>query len=95
MALPAKVFGAIASENLLRTDDLYGPYLNYDYDSTIKKLNILRFILIPLVLIIGIIIYWKKSKQQTKTKVIRSIIVALIIGGILSIIATWYFTFGL
>lgn len=35
-----------------------------------KYINITQKVIIPIILIIGIIVYWKKSKRTTKQKVI-------------------------
>ena len=59
--------------------ELYGVE---DPDETISVLtvilNIVRFIIIPIVLLIGLIIYWKKGKDSNKVKFIGSIVAIVI-----------------
>ena len=59
--------------------DLYGPppEPQSDFISTIWR--IAKIFIIPLALIIGFIVYFKKSKSTTKRKIITMIIVLLIV----------------
>ena len=62
---------------------LYGPpneQILYGVRSPISSIwNIAKIFIIPLALIIGFIIYFKKSKHSTKRKMITMIIVLLIV----------------
>ena len=78
--LPKKIFASI-DPGVLET--LYGPrneQVLYGVRSPISSIwNIAKIFIIPLALIIGFIIYFKKSKSTTKRKIITMIIVLLIV----------------
>lgn len=85
LSLPNKIFGV--------EQELYGPPPTIGigtmygvepvHDNTIN--NIVKFFIIPLAFIIGIIIYFKKSKSKVLKKVFVaiSVLIALILLGIL------------
>ena len=85
LTIPTKVFAV--GIDIDRTPILYGmPEPNPEPESLILKniLNICRIAVIPLALIIGIVIYLKKSKSSTK----KEILVTL---GIVALTALIYF----
>ena len=82
MTLPRKVFGALTVGN--QTD--YGVELYKPSDTVVTIWKICKYFLIPLMIIIGTIIYWKKSKVETKKKVMRVIITILLVIALGSII---------
>ena len=79
MLLPEKIVRALSTQDLRNMQDLYGspPEPQSDFISTIWRIS--KIFLIPLALIIGFIIYFKKSKSTTKRKVITMIIVLLVV----------------
>lgn len=83
MILPRKVFGAltVGNQTAYGVENLYEPS-----DTVVTIWKICKYFLIPLMIIIGIIIYWKKSKVETKKKVIGIIIAILLVIALGSII---------
>ena len=81
LTIPTKVFAV--GIDFDRTPILYGmPEPNPEPESLILKniLNICRIAVIPLALIIGIVIYLKKSKSSQKRKIITVInLVAIVL----------------
>lgn len=70
LTIPTKVFSAIAEEPFIRPV-LYGPPKEPPKPSLIEIIwNIARNFIFPIVLLIGIIIYLKKSKSSKKRKII-------------------------
>lgn len=57
----------------------YGIAIYEPSDTVVKIWEICKYILIPLVILIGIIIYWKKSKKSTKMKIVGIIIFMLLL----------------
>ena len=88
MILPRKVF-ALTREYGFDLD--YGvhdpdPEPNNIAVAFVIILNILRVIVIPIVLIIGLIKYCKKSKNSIKVKIAKSILAILIAIGLIALI---------
>ena len=79
MTLPKKIFATINVTNIMNATDatLYGVTLYKPSDTVVTIWKICKYFLIPLMIIMGTIIYWKKSKVETKKKVIRVIIAIL------------------
>lgn len=55
------------------------PAYGIDYTPKIDYIKIVSFIAIPIFWIIGIIVYWKKSKEEKKEKIKVLIIVNIIV----------------
>ena len=54
-----------------------------------KTLPIIRFVLIPLLLVIGLIVYWKKSKAEKKMKIYITVGI-IFLGVAIYAIINWY-----
>ena len=79
MLLPKKIFAVEPKEYTIRYAQQYTEVL-YGVRSPINSIwNISKIFIIPLALIIGFIIYFKKSKSTTKRKIITMIIVLLVV----------------
>ena len=88
ISFPNKIFAAI-NPSALDIQDLYGPPTDILYGvprpSTVTIIwRIARTFIIPIALLIGLIIYLKKSKGSKKKKILVTI-------GIISITAMLYF----
>ena len=88
MTFPRKVF---ANTHNFMGDLEYGvhdpdPEPNNIAVAFVIILNILRVIVIPIVLIIGLIKYCKKSKNSIKMKIAKSILAILIAIGLIALI---------
>ena len=77
MILPRKVFGFEIFCDIMGNQTDYGVELYKPSDTVVTIWKICKYFLIPLMIIMGTIIYWKKSKVETKKKVIRVIIAIL------------------
>ena len=79
MLLPKKIFAVEPKEYTIKSAQQYTEIL-YGVRSPITSIwNIAKIFIIPLALIIGFIIYFKKSKSTTKRKIITMIIVLLVV----------------
>lgn len=80
--LPKKIFAYMnySIDPIFRADPLYGiPTVPFEDTFIGKVLRISKIFIIPLVLVIGFVLYFKKSKSTTKRKIITMIIVLLIV----------------
>lgn len=69
ITLPTKVFGIDTTNIEFRPETMYGVQDPISY----KIWDISKIIVIPLALIIGLIIYFKKSKKPLKNKILISL----------------------
>lgn len=80
ISIPKKVFAVAVNPSDI-VQDLYGPpsAVLYGVPSPVNPTwNISKLFVIPLALIIGLIIYFKKSKSTVKKKIIITILVIMI-----------------
>lgn len=79
LSLPTKVFAI--SDYMMRPDILYGiPEPKQPVNSVWSNIwNICKIFIIPIALLVGIIIYIKKSKNSKKRKVVTVLIVLAIV----------------
>ncbi len=86
IALPSKIFATIAPENYINEyQTLYG-VRNPDFFLIKGIWNIARITIIPIAVLIGLIVYFKKSKNSTKKKVLVTILTIAIVAVIYCIV---------
>ena len=95
ISIPNKIFAVMSDHRA--EQDLYGPppfeittpalYGPPEPENTIRNfLNIFRWVIIPIAFLIGIIVYFKKSKSSLKKKIIVTICAIAIIAIVYCII---------
>ena len=87
--LPSKMLAY--SNSIVDIQPLYAPKQSQEdliYESNMWKWKIFQLILLPIILLIGLVIYIKKSKSSKKRKIIISIITIVIIA-LIYIIHCW------
>ena len=88
IALPVKLFAA--DNDMNNTQMLYGPPQKISHEDPVSFFEIfikfISFVFIPVAVIVGIIIYFKKSKSQLKVKILITV-------GILIILTLLYIIF--
>ena len=86
IALPGKIFAAIEPENFVKENQtLYG-VRNLELSLSKGIWNIARITIIPIAVLIGLIVYFKKNKSSTKKKVLVTILTIGIVAIIYCII---------
>ena len=70
LTIPTKVFAAQDVETM---QDLYGPPPSANQGILTNILKIARVCIIPIAALIGLIVYFKKSKSSKKTKILVTI----------------------
>ena len=82
ITIPNKIFAVMSDYRV--EQDLYGPP---EPENTIRSfLDILKLLIIPIAFLIGIIVYFKKSKSSLKKKIIVTICAIAIIAIVYCII---------
>ena len=86
IALPGKIFAAMVPENFInKYQTLYG--VRNPVSLIIEVIwNIARITIIPIAVLIGLIVYFKKNKSSTKKKVLVTILTIGIVAIIYCII---------
>lgn len=80
--------------NLIKPQPFYGvpdDVIKYEKPVLLSVWEIARWTVIPIAFIIGAIIYFKKSKKETKSKIVK-IIIALIITLLLTLVMNYIIT---
>lgn len=73
--LPYKIVRAFDMDSTIQA--LYGPPQELNSTQSNGLWNILKVIIIPIILIIGLIIYFRKSKGTFKKKILISLIIII------------------
>lgn len=89
IAIPKKIFSVNYSEDdnaiseILKgapTDPAYGLPSESVFNSNVRVLwDLIKFLIIPAILLIGLAVYWKKSKSSKKRKIIITLIILLLL----------------